>query len=300
MAHAERAESLLAFTRRLLGEYGLAARKRLSQNFLIDGNILQVFVEAADLRSDDAVLEIGPGLGSVTRELARRAGQVLAIELDPGFVRLLEDHPPGPPDRVRVVHGDFLDFDLTRVSDFHPGSWKVVGTLPYGLTTPIIERLLVRGELFHRIVLMVQWEFARRIAAKPGSKDYGAFSVFCQFHAEVELLRRVSPGCFYPAPKVSSAILRMRPRRFPSPLADAAGDRSAEREGPEWLFTVVRAAFGQRRKTLANALAAGLGVEKSRIADAARTAGIDPGGRPETLGIEDFIRLAVKLRSNDE
>lgn len=283
----------------VLEAYGFAARKSLGQNFLIDRNVLGRVVDAGALHEDDVVLEIGPGLGVLTRELSRRCRRVLAVEIDSGFVewleRLFQAEPTG--DRVHVVHGDALDVDLNALLLEHPpgpgGAYKAIANLPYYITSPLLMRLLEDELPLTTVVVMVQREVARRMTAEPGTKDYGALSVAVQLRAAVDVAAVVPPGAFYPAPAVESAVVRLQLQPFPEEVADAA-----------LLRATVRAAFGQRRKTVRNAWrhaaasAAGAELPTNRegllasLDDGLRASGIDGRRRGETLTPLEFIRVA--------
>lgn len=276
----------------LLARYGLRPDRRLGQHFLVDANILAKVVEAAEVRPGDAILEVGPGLGTLTRALAGRGARVVAVEIDRRLLPVLDETLAGY-EGVQVVHGDALRVDLDALCP-PPPAWKVVANIPYNITGPLVARLLLSGTADGRppgryplIVLMVQEEVARRMTATPGGKEYGAFTLLVRYHAEVEPVARVSRSCFFPPPEVGSAVIRLRARARPPVEAD-----------PETLFTVVRAAFAQRRKSLRNALAAGLrgaegraGVE-DEVEAALRQAGVDGGRRGEALSLEEFAALA--------
>lgn len=273
----------------VLAHYGLAPRKGLGQNFLVDRHIVAKILDAAQLTPTDTVLEIGPGLGVLTWELATRVQSVIAVEVDAGLMRWLGDLFAGHP-RVRLVHGDALEVDLAALLQEHPpgpgGSAKVLANLPYYITSPLLMRLLEEGLPLSLLVVMVQKEVARRLTARPGSKDYGALSVAVQLRATVETVTAVPPGVFFPPPEVESAVVRLALR----PLPPEAGDGS-------FVSAVVRAAFGQRRKTLRNALQGAAGPwDKTAVPAALAAAGIDGSRRGETLSVEEFVRLAAALK----
>lgn len=280
----------------VLDAHGLAARKGLGQNFLVDRHVLERIVAAAELHPEDVVLEIGPGLGVLTRELALRCRSVVAVEVDPGFVRwlqqLFEAEPTGQ--RVRIVHGDALRVDLHSLLTADPpgegGAAKVVANLPYYITSPLLMRLLEEGLPLERLVVMVQREVARRLGATPGTKDYGALSVAVQLRADVEVVAVVPSRAFYPPPAVDSAVVRLRRRPFPEPVTDEA-----------LLQTIVRTAFGQRRKTVRNAWRRAVGGPGSgadalqALEDGMAAAHVDGRRRGETLTPVEFIRVANEL-----
>ncbi len=268
--------------RALLKRYGLRPNRRLGQHFLIDANVLAKVVAAAELGPLDNVLEIGPGLGTLTHELARRAGRVVAVELDRALLPVLEETLAGL-DNVTVVHGDAVRVDLAALCG-GTAAWKVVANLPYGVTGPVVARLLESGR-FALLVVMVQLEVAQRMLAGPGSRDYGAFSVLVRYYAEPELVARVPATAFLPPPEVGSAVVRLRARAAPPVDAD-----------PRAFFAVVRAAFGHRRKSLRNALQAGLAATARDAGRLPREAGLDGERRGETLSLEEFAALARSLQ----
>jgi 16S rRNA (adenine1518-N6/adenine1519-N6)-dimethyltransferase len=267
----------------LLRRYGLSggARKSLGQNFLAEPAIARRIVEAAQLRADETVLEIGPGPGVLTGMLSAQAGRVVAMELDSRFVRLLLQEHRAAVDsgRLAVVQGDILEHK--------PGAlvapaerYVVVANLPYYITSPVLRHLLEAEQPPERAVVMVQREVAERIVAVPGDLSLLAISV--QFYAEPELMFVVPPGAFRPVPKVESAVLRLRMRPQPA-VADVA---------PARFFRVVRAGFGQKRKQLTNSLSAGLALPKPQANALLEAAGIDPQRRAETLSLAEWGQLA--------
>jgi 16S rRNA (adenine1518-N6/adenine1519-N6)-dimethyltransferase len=275
--------------RALLDRHGIRPSRRRGQNFLIDRNTLERVVAAAGLTSDDGVLEIGPGLGILTQALAAAARRVLAVEVDAGLARVLAAETLQGLDNVTLLHADFLELDLPAAlrECLGEGRHKAVANIPYSITSPVLVRLLEHHELLERIVLMVQKEVALRLAARPGTGDYGSLTVFAQFHAEVDIVGTVSRNCFLPAPEVDSAIVRLRLRREPRfPGLD-------ERR----FFAVVHAAFQQRRKNLLNSLSGSgeLSLEREQATAALAATGIDAGRRGETLALEEFARLAAAL-----
>jgi 16S rRNA (adenine1518-N6/adenine1519-N6)-dimethyltransferase len=269
----------------LLRRHGFQTRQRLGQNFLVDRNTLLKVVAAAELDPEDVVLEIGPGIGTLTVELAARAGQVTAVELDPRLLPILREVLAGHAN-TEVIHADFLRLPLAEflAGRCGPRRCKVVANLPYYITSPVLTALLDQHAMLERIVLMVQKEVADRLAAAPGTEAYGSLSVFAQWRATVETVSRVSRHVFRPAPNVDSAIVRLRIREAPPvPVANEAR-----------FFDVVHAAFQKRRKTLLNALSTfpALGLTKEEAAAALGRAGIDPMRRGETLSIAEFAAVA--------
>lgn len=277
----------------LMKDKGLSPRKSLGQNFLVDTNIARKIVEKAELTPEDIVVEIGPGLGALTQELARRAGLVIALEIDRGLVAALQEIVTGI-ENVRLVEGDALktDFDeLVRevlgVEDKGrlPG-YKIVANLPYCITSPLLVHLLGSNFNIQYLVVMLQAEVAERLVARPGVKDYGALTVFVQYFADPQIIMRVSRTVFYPRPEVDSAVVRLVVRPQPP----------VEIEDREFFFRVVRAAFAQRRKTLANALRSLTGAREP-VEAALKEAGIAPLRRAETLSLEEFVRLSRSLQA---
>ncbi len=276
----------------LLRRHSFLPAHRFGQNFLVDANTLARIVGAAELQTGDTVLEVGTGLGVLTRALAEQVGEtghVATIERDP---RLGPLHAETLPDaiypQVRHVRGDALEVEIEAALAQAPTSAigrgaAVVANIPYNITTPLVARFLEHAPKFRLIVLLVQKEVGERMAAKPASDAYGAFSLFVQYHAEVEIVASVPPTVFYPQPKVTSAIIRLRPRTA-SPV---------QVDDSSLMFAIIRAAFQQRRKTLLNALSAeSLGWNKTRAAAVLAGAAIDPQRRGETLSLADYARVA--------
>lgn len=270
----------------LLARHGFHFSKSMGQNFLIADWVPRDIADAAGLDSSCAVLEIGPGIGPLTRQLSLRAGKVAAVELDRSLLPVLAETMAGCPN-VEVIHGDVMKLDLSSiVSDKFSGfTVKACANLPYNITTPVITKLLETG-CFQSITVMIQREVARRICAGPGDSDCGAFSLFCQYHARCELLFEVPPDCFLPAPKVTSAVVRLTPHAVPP----VAGDRDV-------IFAVVKAAFAQRRKTLLNALSAAYGnrIPKEQLRQIILDCGLPDTVRGERLSLEQFAQLARRL-----
>lgn len=268
-------------TRHILKAFDLHASKRLGQNFLIHGGTVEAIVETADICPGDRVLEIGPGIGTLTQGLAEAGASVTAVELDKKLPAVLAEMLSGY-DRVRIVGGDILKTDIPALMGEEP--FKVVANLPYYITTPILLTLLERRLPITRIVTMVQREVAERMIALPGGRDYGALSVAVQYYTEPRLAIEVSPRCFLPPPAVESAVMDCVVRKTP-PVAV---------EDEKHFFRVVRAAFGQRRKTIGNALKS-LGLPRDILQGALSKAGIDPLRRGETLSLSEFAALAGAL-----
>ena len=271
----------------LLGRHGFHFSKSMGQNFLIEDWVPRDIAAAADLDKSCAVLEIGPGIGPLTNQLALRAGKVAAIELDRSLLPILAE-TMAPHSNVEIIPGDAMKLDLAElVADKFAGlTPNACANLPYNITTPVITKLLEAG-CFRSITVMIQKEVAQRICAEPGSPDCGAFSLFCQYHAECSLLFEVPPECFLPAPKVTSAVIRLVPRSAPPVDAD-----------PEQLFKVIKAAFAQRRKTLLNGLSAAYGsrFSKEQLRQFIIDSGLPESVRGERLSLEDFSRLTKFLQ----
>ncbi len=272
--------------RELIARHGFRIKKSLGQNFLIDGNIIRKIVDAVEPGPADTVVEIGPGLGALTRSLATKAGQVLAVEIDRNLIPVLEETMAGL-DNVHIVESDALktDFDnlvKSSTSDAGVFKYKIAANLPYYITTPLIMHLLEKHSSINRIVVMVQEEVARRITARPDTPEYGALTVAVNFYAHTEIVFRVPRTVFIPRPEVDSAVVRLQVRDTPVPMKDK-----------NIFFALVRAAFQQRRKTLLNAVG---GTDKRLTKEmwlsVFQQADIEPGRRGETLSLVEFARLA--------
>ena len=271
--------------REVLDRYGFKFSKGLGQNFLIDGNIVRNIVKGAGITKDDYVLEIGPGMGTLTEELSLRAKKVVAIEIDNRLKPILEETLK-PYDNIEIVYGDVLKLPLKDIIDekCQGGPVKVVANLPYYVTTPIISRLIEEGLPFHSISVMVQKEVADRMVAKPHTKDYGSLTLFVGFYTKAEIILKVPKSVFMPQPKIDSSVIKLT---IKEELPDVNKDS---------YFKLVRAAFSKRRKTLINALSSyGLEVEKEEIRQALIRAGIDENLRGENLDMDDYIKIAKEL-----
>ena len=265
-------------TRYILQRFGIHMSKRLGQNFLIDANIVQGIVDAANVQENDRVLEIGPGIGTLTQALAETGAEVTCVELDKRLPEVLA-HTLDAYDNVRVIQGDILKVNIQEIMGDKP--FKVVANLPYYITTPIIMALLEKHLPITDIVVMVQKEVAERMAAQPGGKTYGALSVAVQYYTVPEIALYVPPRSFMPPPEVDSVVVNCKVRQIPA----------VELIDEKMFFRVVKAAFGQRRKTLNNALKS-MGVDKNIIADVLDKAGIEATRRGETLTMEEFGAIA--------
>ena len=268
----------------LLARHGFRFSKSMGQNFLIESRVPRDIAGASGAGPGVGVVEVGPGIGPLTVELARRAERVAAVELDRSLLPILAE-TLAPYPNVEVVPGDVMKLDLAALCrEKLPGLTPMVcANLPYNITTPVITAFLEAG-CFSSITVMIQREVARRICAQPGGADYGAFSVFCQYHAQPEFLFEVPPECFLPAPKVTSAVVRLVPRTAPP---QTLVDEDA-------FFRVVRAAFAQRRKTLLNSLTAAYG-DRERVRAALAACSLQENVRGERLGIPEFASLAASL-----
>lgn len=266
--------------RAALRESEFRPRKSLGQNFLIHESVIESILRLLDLGPLDRVVEIGPGLGFLTRRLLERAAQVWAVEVDDALVKRLRQSGWTAGPKLHLIHGDILAVPLEEI--LPACKVKLVGNLPYSISTPVLFKIFAWREHFSTLVLMVQKEVADRIASPPGTKDYGTLSVWSQVHGRVTERVAVSPEAFFPRPKVRSTVLKIE--LSAEPLARA-------RELPA-LRGLVRAAFGQRRKTLSNALVLWLERERHVIDPFLRACDIDPKRRGETLGVDEFIRLA--------
>ena len=259
----------------------MSKRRALGQHFLRDPGIARAIVDLVEPTASDLVVEIGPGEGALTRELARRAGRVVALEVDRELLAPLRRRWP----TIEVLEADARTWDYGTLERPPGGRVLVVGNLPYSVGKPIVAALLEARAAIDAMALMLQREVAERLAAPPGGRVYGAMSVLTQAVCDVELVLRVPPGAFRPPPQVDSAVVRLTPRphaRVPPGLEARFRD-------------VVRAAFASRRKTLANALTGGLGLSLGVAREAAARCGVDPGRRAETLTIEEFVSLTARL-----
>ncbi|MBU8855578.1 16S rRNA (adenine(1518)-N(6)/adenine(1519)-N(6))-dimethyltransferase [Priestia megaterium] len=277
-------------TKEILKKYGFTFKKSLGQNFLIDTNILHRIVDHAEITEETGAIEIGPGIGALTEQLAKRAKKVLAFEIDQRLLPILAD-TLSPYPNAKVIHQDVLKADLkgTLEQEFENiEDLMVVANLPYYVTTPILMKLLEEQIPVRGIVVMLQKEVADRIAAKPGTKEYGSLSIAIQYYTEAETVMIVPKTVFNPQPNVDSAVIRLL--RRPKPAVEVQDEA--------FFFQVVRASFGQRRKTILNNLVNNLPNGKQKKADieqALSTADIDPKRRGETLSIQEFGKLSDQL-----
>lgn len=277
----------------ILKKYNFNFQKRFGQNFLIDSNILEKIVEAAKVKKDDCVLEIGPGIGTMTQYLAESAGEVIAVEIDKTLIPILED-TLSPYQNVTVINEDILKVDINKlVQERNQGNpIKVVANLPYYITTPIIMGLFESHVPLESITIMVQKEVADRMQVGPGTKDYGALSLAVQYYARPEVVAYVSPACFIPKPNVGSAVIRLD--RYEKPPVEVQDE--------VFLFAVIRAAFNQRRKTLVNGLsnAKELGVSRQKAEEALSELQLSPTIRGEALTLQEFALLSNILYNKND
>nr|WP_288827390.1 16S rRNA (adenine(1518)-N(6)/adenine(1519)-N(6))-dimethyltransferase RsmA [uncultured Clostridium sp.] len=269
----------------IIQKYEFAFQKKFGQNFLIDTHVLDKIIAAAGVTKDDCVLEIGPGIGTMTQYLAENAGEVVAVEIDSKLIPILnetlEDY-----DNVTVIHDDILKVDINQIAEQYNGGRpiKVVANLPYYITTPIIMGLFEGNVPIDNITVMVQKEVADRMQVGPGSKDYGALSLAVQYYAKPYIVANVPPNCFMPRPNVGSAVIRLTRHKNPPVYA----------KDPGLMFRLIRASFNQRRKTLQNGLnnSPEVPYTKEQIADAIESLGLSPSVRGEALNLEQFAAIA--------
>ena len=269
----------------VIQKYQFAFQKRFGQNFLIDAHVLEKIVSAAGITKDDCVLEIGPGIGTMTQYLAESAGQVIAVEIDTNLLPILADTLKDYSN-VKVINQDILKVDINElVKEYNNGRpIKVVANLPYYITTPIIMGLFESNVPIDNITVMVQKEVADRMQVGPGSKDYGALSLAVQYYASPYIVANVPPNCFIPRPNVGSAVIRLT--RYQEPPVQV--------KDPKLMFKLIRASFNQRRKTLQNGLnnSQEISFSKEEITKAIESLGVSPSVRGEALSLEQFAQLA--------
>lgn len=280
----------------IIKKYDFAFQKRYGQNFLIDANIVNKIIELSKITENDCVVEIGPGIGTMTQYLAEKAEQVIAVEIDKNLIPILEDTLE-EYDNVTIINDDILKVDIRRMAEESNAGRpiKIVANLPYYITTPIIMGLLESGIPLSSITIMVQKEVARRMQAGPGTKDYGALSLAVQYYACPEIVLNVPSTCFMPHPGVDSAVIRLQ--KYAMPPVCVRDEKK--------MFSVIRAAFNQRRKTLANSLSNGLvykeadgnsmAVSRQAVHNALEKMSLDPSIRGEALSLEQFAQLSNLL-----
>ena len=271
-------------TSEVLNKFGISAQKRYGQNFLIDANILEKIVASAGITKEDTVLEIGPGIGTLTQYLAEAAKQVICVEIDKNMIPVLE-YTLADFDNVTVINQDILKADIVQIlKENGAASAKVVANLPYYITTPIIMELLEKDAPIESITVMIQKEVAERMQTGPGSKDYGALSLAVAFYSKAEVKMTVSPNCFIPRPNVDSAVIRLDKLKEPAVKVNNKSE----------MFRIIKGAFEQRRKTLTNALShsSAYKTDKKNIENALLEMGKNINIRGEELTLEEFARLS--------
>jgi len=269
----------------VLAAHGLRPRKRLGQNFLVDPRLAQRIAEA--LPAGSFVLEVGGGIGALTAPLARAARQLEVVEVDRGLAQILRERFARDAEQVKIIEGDILDLDLRAALEAKHPPRAICGNLPYSITTPLIERIVEAADAWECALLMVQREYAKRLTARPGTPDYGSLTVFVAHFCDVESLFTAGAAGFYPAPNVASSVVKLQPRRS----LDSATDDAL-------LLWIIRAAFAQRRKTLANSIAGQPGAPAHHdLAASIRAAGLPADIRGERLALSDFERLTNALRA---
>ena len=267
----------------LIKKHGFKFTKSLGQNFLIDDNIVDKIVAGAGIGPEDKIIEVGPGIGTLTREMASRAETLMAVEIDKNLIPILAD-TLGDYDNVKIVNEDIIKADIRGLIDENLGGGpvKLVANLPYYITTPIIMRFLEENINVTDIVVMVQKEVAERMNAQPGGKDFGALSVAVQYYCDTEIVAKVPRHLFVPQPNVDSIVIALRVRP----------ERKYKVDDEDLYFKVVKAAFGQRRKTLLNSISSMGNLAKDQVKEALEEAGIDPKRRGETLSLDEFAILS--------
>ncbi|MBR4724314.1 MAG: 16S rRNA (adenine(1518)-N(6)/adenine(1519)-N(6))-dimethyltransferase RsmA [Lachnospiraceae bacterium] len=277
----------------ILNKYHIIFQKKYGQNFLIDEHVIRKILNAAGISKEDTVLEIGPGIGTLTQYLCESAGKVIAVEIDRNLVPILENDTLAAYDNVRIINDDVMKIDLKALIDTENGGKpiKVAANLPYYITTPIVMSLLEARLPIENITVMVQKEVAARMQAKPGTPDYGALSLAVQYYSEPYIAANVPVNCFMPRPGVDSAVIRMQLYKDPSVSV----------RDEKLMFATIRASFNQRRKTLLNGIcnSSELSFSKEQVTNAIREAGLPENVRGETLSLEQFALLSDNLKNAD-
>ncbi|MCR5769165.1 MAG: 16S rRNA (adenine(1518)-N(6)/adenine(1519)-N(6))-dimethyltransferase RsmA [Lachnospiraceae bacterium] len=277
----------------ILNKYHIIFQKKYGQNFLIDEHVIRKILNAAGISKDDTVLEIGPGIGTLTQYLCESAGKVIAVEIDRNLVPILENDTLAAYDNVRIINDDVMRIDLKALIDTENGGKpiKVAANLPYYITTPIVMSLLEARLPIENITVMVQKEVAARMQAKPGTPDYGALSLAVQYYSEPYIAANVPVNCFMPRPGVDSAVIRMQ--LYKDPPVSVRDEKL--------MFAIIRASFNQRRKTLLNGIcnSSELSFSKEQVTNAIREAGLPENVRGETLSLEQFALLSDNLKNAD-
>ena len=272
----------------IIQKYNFDFQKKFGQNFLIDSHVLEKIIDAANITKDDFVLEIGPGIGTMTQYLSEHAREVMAVEIDHNLIPILKETLAGY-DNVEVLNEDILKVDIGKIAEKKNQGRpiKVVANLPYYITTPIIMGLFEKNVPMDSLTVMVQKEVAQRMQAGPGTKDYGALSLAVQFYAEPYIVANVPPNCFMPRPKVGSAVIRLTRYK----------DMPVKVKNEQLMFSIIRASFNQRRKTLQKGInnSSTLHFSKEQVVDALDKMGLSPKIRGEALSLEQFARLSDLL-----
>ena len=276
-------------TKDIVDKHGFKFSKSLGQNFLIDGNVIDKIIDGARVKEGDKVIEVGPGIGTLTREMAKRAEKVVAVEIDKNLIPILKE-TLADFDNTEVVNEDILKVDINKLVDekLSGGPVKLIANLPYYITTPIVMKFLEEDIPVTDIVVMVQKEVADRMNAVPSTKDYGALSVAVQYYCDTEIVAKAPRHMFIPQPKVDSTVIGLHIRE----------ERKYKADNEQLFFKTVKAAFGQRRKTLLNSLSSMGVLDKAKIKEVLAEAGIDEKRRGETLSIEEFAHLSNIINKN--
>lgn len=276
-------------TKDIVDKHGFKFSKSLGQNFLIDDNVIDKIIDGARVKEGDKVIEVGPGIGTLTREMAKRAGKVVAVEIDKNLIPILKE-TLADFDNTEVVNEDILKVDINKLVDekLSGGPVKLIANLPYYITTPIVMKFLEEDIPVTDIVVMVQKEVADRMNAVPSTKDYGALSVAVQYYCDTEIVAKAPRHMFIPQPKVDSTVIGLHIRE----------ERKYKADNEQLFFKTVKAAFGQRRKTLLNSLSSMGVLDKAKIKEVLAEAGIDEKRRGETLSIEEFAHLSNIINKN--
>lgn len=269
-------------TAELVKKYNFKFSKSLGQNFLVDDSVPRDIVSGAEVDGDDLVIEIGPGVGTLTVQLLKKAKKVVAIELDNDLIPILQGEY-GDIDNFELIHNDALKVDFSEIIGDEK-SVKLVANLPYYVTTPIIVKLLKENYKFKSLTIMIQKEVAERMNAVPGTKDYGALSLLVQYYCKTSIVRKVPPQCFIPRPKVDSIVIRL----------DRLEEPRVQLQNEKLFFDIIRNSFNMRRKTLWNGVK-NIGISKEKLEEAFKEANVDPKRRGETLTIEEFALLSDKI-----
>jgi 16S rRNA (adenine1518-N6/adenine1519-N6)-dimethyltransferase len=282
----------MAKTKEIINRYDFAFKKNFGQNFLIDERVLNKIISAADITENDTVLEVGPGIGTLTQALAKAAGKVIAVEIDKTLVPILGE-VLSDFDNIEIINEDILKVDVAAIAEANGGKpLKLVANLPYYITTPIIMGILEKKLPVESITVMIQKEVALRMQASPSTKDYGALSLAVQYYCEPYLVANVPQNCFMPRPNVDSAVIRLTPHKNPPVQA----------ENEELMFKLIKTAFSQRRKTLLNCIfnSGEWGMSKEEIAAFLNENGFDERIRGEKLTLSDFARLSDELNKRNK